>query len=211
MSDLRRRVAQQADRRAGLDTARAVDAAALGYDREELRGYQPSYWLGLYAVLPRRSVGDGDVLLDIGSGKGRVIVQAAQRYRFRRVVGLELSPALTAVAADNVRRARPRLGHTEVQLITGDAATVTVPSDVTIAYLYNPFHGVVFDCAIDRLVEHADRSHRPLRLIYVNAVEHERLATRPSVVEVPAPPWWRLLLGGLPAGGVRTYELRPTP
>ncbi len=49
--------------------------------------YQASGWTYLRRVLPPREVGAGDVFLDMGSGKGRVLLQAAQRYPFARVIG----------------------------------------------------------------------------------------------------------------------------
>ena len=58
-----------------------------------------------------------DVFLDLGAGKGRMLL-AASRYPFRRVIGVELSDRLAAIARSNVaafrlraRSGRGRAGH----------------------------------------------------------------------------------------------------
>jgi tRNA1(Val) A37 N6-methylase TrmN6 len=93
----------------------------------------------LRAVLPRAQVSPTDVFVDIGSGKGRILLEAATRYRFRRIIGVELLPALTATAARNHRTTRRRLRTPEVELVTGDAREWVPPDDLTIAYMVNPF------------------------------------------------------------------------
>jgi len=207
---MQRRLADHLDRRAGIDTAGTVDRSQLGYSPGGRGPYEPSRWLALPAVLPRRMVGSDDVLLDVGSGKGRIALQAARHYRLRRVIGIELSAELNAIARANLASSRRRLRCQDVQFLTRDAATMPVPDDVTIAYLYNPFRGSVFDSAVDRLVELVEDRGRGLRIVYVNPVEHDRLASRTGIVECPPPPAWRLRLAGLPRNGARRYELWPT-
>lgn len=41
------------------------------------------------------------MFLDLGSGKGRMVLSAA-RFPFRRIIGVELSNDLTAIARRNV-------------------------------------------------------------------------------------------------------------
>ncbi len=208
MPDLRARVVTGLDRISGVDTGTPVSSAELGYERDELRGYQASHRLALRAALPKSSVSPQDVLLDLGSGKGLVVLQAARHYRFRRVIGIERSPLLASIAGANLEHARPRL-RCGVELINADAASETVPADVTTVYAFNPFQGLVFDCVVDRLVELVERRRSGLRILYVNPVEHERLIARRGIVEQPPPPAWRLRLAGLPPHFVRRYELRP--
>lgn len=198
---LRLSVARELDRADRLDTVPGLAA----------RLHQPSHRLALWATLPRSTVTADDVLLDLGSGKGRIVLQAARRYPLRRVVGIEHSPELTSVARFNLEATRTRLRCQDVELIVADVAGATIPSDVTLAYLYNPFAGRVFDCVVDRLSEMVQRRGRSLRIVYVNPVEHERLIRRRGVVELAPPARWRLRLAGLGADGARAYELLPGP
>ena len=146
---------------------------------------------------------------DIGSGKGRVVFQAARRYPLRRVIGVELSAKLNDVARANLDAERDRLLCRNVELVTADVLEWAVPDDLTIAYLFNPFRGGVFAGFAERLAEAVARRRRPLRIIYVYPAEHDRLLQTGHVVELPPPAPLLVRLAGLPAGGMRRYELRP--
>jgi predicted RNA methylase len=112
-----------------------------------------------------RDVGSGDVFVDFGSGKGRVLCQAA-RYPFRRVIGIEIAEDLTEVARQNVEAQRPNWRCEEVELVTGDATTWVVPDDMTVAYFFNPFVGETFRRVHANILASLDRNPRRVRLIY---------------------------------------------
>ncbi len=121
---------------------------------------------GLWGSRVRRS----DVLLDYGSGKGRMLLAAAH-YPFARVIGLELNEPDCEVARANAqvltgRRWRRR--PTQIEVIQADASTWPVPDDVTYIYMFNPFWGEVFEGMLDRVVESLDRRPRPLTIVYAN-------------------------------------------
>jgi SAM-dependent methyltransferase len=127
--------------------------------------YQASGWSYLPRILPKREVGPSDVFADIGSGKGRVLLQAA-RYPFARVIGVEISAELNAVAEANLERQRGKRVARDIELATADAAGWEVPDDLTVAYMYYPFVGDTFRQVIDNLVESLERAPRRLRLVY---------------------------------------------
>jgi hypothetical protein len=127
--------------------------------------YQPSGWGYLRRGLRKSEVTPEDVFVDFGSGKGRVLCQAA-RYPFGRVIGVEISPALTRVARLNLDRNRRRFACRQVELVTADVADYEIPDDVTYAYLFHPFAGDTFEVLIDRLVESIERWPRRLTIIY---------------------------------------------
>jgi SAM-dependent methyltransferase len=56
------------------------------------------------AMLSIARVGPRDVVLDLGSGDGRIVITAAKRYGARGL-GVELSPQLVDKSRDNARRA----------------------------------------------------------------------------------------------------------
>lgn len=205
------RAGRVVDRRYGVETADTTSRAELGYDRSqrERKYYAPSQWRALPVAIPRRSVGPDDVFVDLGSGKGRVVLQAARHYPFRRVIGVECSPELTARAADNLVAWRGRLRCRDVELVTEDATLWDPPADLTVAYLHNPFSGDVFAAAVHRLVRLVERTGSPLRIVYVNPREHEALVATEGIAEVAAPPALLLKLNGIPAGSIRRYEITP--
>ena len=162
------------ERRQGIETADEVSLDELGLDAPERVRYEPSGWRDLGRVLREGEITDQDVFLDLGSGKGRVVLQAA-RYPFRRVVGVELSDELNAIARANIEAVRGSMRCGSVELDTADVAEYDVPDDVTVAYLYNAFTGELFDIAVRALLASLDRRPRPLRLIYKTPLEEDRL------------------------------------
>lgn len=112
--------------------------------------------------------------VDYGSGKGRVLLLAA-RYPFRRVVGVEMSAALTAVAAANIR-SYERLNRlsTAIELVNGDARDFAVAEGDLIAYFYNPFDETVLGTVWDQLRTSVRQKPRSLFIVYVNPL-HRRI------------------------------------
>ena len=98
--------------------------------------------------LPLDSLGldfDEFVFLDLGCGKGKPLLVAAT-YPFRRLVGVDISPACIAVARRNLARYGPeRIDPARVELRVGDAEDVEFPAEPLVLYLYNPFPGAVLE------------------------------------------------------------------
>jgi len=162
------------ERRLGIHTEGVVELEQLGLDGADRSRYLATGWSVLPRILPRRSVGPDDVFIDFGSGMGRVVLQAAT-YPFRRVIGVELSEELNAIARRNLELSRPSLRCQEVELVATDVLRYRVPDDVTVAFLANPFRGEIFRTVADELIASVDRAPRRLRIVYRNPVEHELL------------------------------------
>jgi tRNA1(Val) A37 N6-methylase TrmN6 len=127
-------------------------------------------------LLPQSEVGPNDVFIEFGCGKGRVVLDAARRYPFRRVVGVEIAPDLSDVARRLITRERARLRCRDVTIETVDATEYSIPDDMTHAYLYNPFYGETFERVCENIIASLDRAPRSLRVIYLHPANHETLA-----------------------------------
>lgn len=160
-------------------TARAIGDLFLGrrVDTAEYYGdldhfvadntlYDASGWLFLPVALRRREVGPDDVFVDFGCGAGRVLYQAARRYRCRRIIGVELTERLAQLARANIARNATRLRTRDVEVVQADATHWDVPPDLTIAYFYYPLGDAAFATVIGRLVESWQENPRRLRIIY---------------------------------------------
>jgi SAM-dependent methyltransferase len=158
----------------GVETSRDIDLDGLGIHAPGRQRYEPSGWLDLRRILRPGDVGEDDVFLDLGSGKGRVVMQAAQ-YGFRRVIGVELSPELNLIAQANVNARRSPLRCDDIQFVTGDVTEYAIPDDVTVIYLFNPVRGDAFAALVQRIVESLDRQPRLLRVIYNTPLEEQAL------------------------------------
>jgi SAM-dependent methyltransferase len=157
------------------ETADAVSLDSLGIERPDSVRYAASPWWILRWLLPQSAVRPSDVFVEFGCGKGRVVLDAARRYPFKRVVGVELSPCLSDVARGLVERERGRLRCGDVRIETVDAAAYSIPDDMTLAYLYNPFNGATFERVCANIVASLDRAPRTLRVIYLHPADHATL------------------------------------
>jgi hypothetical protein len=95
-----------------VDTAVVVELAYLDIPSPNaLHGnrYQASPTVEVTELLARLPTHDNFTFIDIGSGKGRVLLLAAE-FPFRKIVGVEFSPELHATAQRNLTRLRAA-GH----------------------------------------------------------------------------------------------------
>ena len=82
-------------------------------------------------------VKSGDVIYDLGSGDGRIVIQAAKRYGVRGV-GIEIDPDLVAKAKDNAFKEKV---EKLVEFHAQDALTVDVsPATVVTLYMLPEFN-----------------------------------------------------------------------
>jgi SAM-dependent methyltransferase len=106
------------------------------------------------------------VFVDLGSGKGKVLMLAA-RYPFRRVVGVELWEDLHRVALQNLRSFRERPDcAAEVTSIRMDAADFPLPEDPLVLYFFNPFPEAVLTRVVANLRESLARAPRRVYVLF---------------------------------------------
>jgi SAM-dependent methyltransferase len=130
---------------------------------------------GLIAAIPPERIA-GSTFVDAGAGMGRAVMLAAE-YPFAQIVGIEISPALLAVATDNLAKARlPKRHCADVRLVRGDARRYRFPPGDLVVFLYNPFDGEALDALLDRLAERRKRGAE--YVLYHTPVHAERLAAR---------------------------------
>ncbi len=76
--------------------------------------------------------------IDMGSGKGRVLLMAAD-HPFRRVLGVELLPALDRVAQENLSAYKNDSQRCfAIEALCGDACEFVFPNEPLVLYLFNP-------------------------------------------------------------------------
>lgn len=96
--------------------------------------------------------------IDLGCGKGRTLLVAAQRG-FELILGVEFVPELANIAKANI--AKRRIANAAI--VQADAATYLFPDSDMIVYLYNPFSQEVLRKVIANLLL---RRGRRLFIIY---------------------------------------------
>jgi len=115
--------------------------------------------------------------VDLGSGMGRALMEAA-RSPFRQIVGVEISPALHAVATDNFARLeRAEFACRDIRLVCADASRFVFPRGPLVVYLYNPFSAVILALVLARLKK---RGHEAIALVYHTPVERDLIEADPA-------------------------------
>jgi SAM-dependent methyltransferase len=149
----------------GLDTA----GREFLYDhtRDDRVAYVPSPWHLLPRTLRHIEVSDRDTFVDFGCGKGRVVHQAARRWPFRRVIGVEVSPKLAEIARTALAARAHRHRCKNVEIVAADAREFQVPDDLTVGYFFRPFGEETLRPLLRDIIESIDRNPRRVWLIYV--------------------------------------------
>jgi hypothetical protein len=109
------------------------------------------------------------VFIDFGSGKGRTLLLASE-FPFKRIVGVEFSPKLHAIAQSNIRVYQSTTQQCKyVASVCADATSYTLPIDPTVYYFFNPFKLPVMSAVLDKIKQSLEKYPRKIFLVYVNA------------------------------------------
>lgn len=106
------------------------------------------------------------VFLDLGCGKGRVVLLASG-FPFKRVVGVDFSVALVERARKNLAYYSGPLRASDIEFVVADAAEYPVPHDNLLVYMFDPFGPRVLTKVLANLMSCARRGpHKVLVLYY---------------------------------------------
>jgi hypothetical protein len=153
------------DYRLGISTSEIKTKQELGLARDDERPYIPSDYRSFRKLMKILDIHEGrDVFVDFGAGMGRSVIFAGL-YPFRRIVGVEISPELCRVAKTNVNLARPKLRCKDIAVVTSDAVTFPIPPDMTVAYFFNPFTGVILDTVLENIRQSLCEVPRQIRFV----------------------------------------------
>lgn len=108
--------------------------------------------------------------IDIGSGKGRMLLLAAE-LPFRRVIGIEFAADLHALAQQNVKTYRnPDQASFQIEPVHIDATRYEFPLEPLLIYFYYPFNQAVMEPVIQNLNRSLVEHPRDVILVYHNPV-----------------------------------------
>jgi len=93
----------------------------------------------------------------------------AAAHPFRRLIGVDVSPACIEVARRNIARYGPdKIDPARIELLTLDAEDFEFPGDPMVMYLFNPFPGRVLERVVANLERSLRERPRQALIIYVN-------------------------------------------
>ena len=116
------------------------------------------------------------VFIDMGSGKGRTLLMASD-HPFRRIIGVELLPALHQIAYENIRRYK---GSSQrcfaLESVCGNASEFSFPPEPLVLFLFNPLPEAGLIKVINNLEQSLWEHPRSVYVLYHNPVLEHVLA-----------------------------------
>ena len=170
---------QAFDREHGTDTSEIIELQDLRiHSRNAALGnrYDPSSTRQFRSVMKQLPIRHEDfAFVDLGSGKGRTLLLAAE-YPFRKIVGVEFSSELNAVAVRNIGIYRsPRQRCADIASLHMDAADYALPPENLVIYLYNPFQREVVLRVLENLRYALAERSREVLIVYFHPVNDDLL------------------------------------
>ena len=162
----------QKERELGIHTFGDLETSELSIDsasKADGHLYQPSSSIIFEKAMNKLPFNFSEkVFLDIGSGKGRALILAAEAG-FKKVIGIEYANELNDIAYTNIETVKGRFPKTEFLIEECDALTYTIPEEVDVIYLFNPFdeHATL---ELTKQLKPVFSRSKPIYLVYVNPV-----------------------------------------
>ncbi|HIJ83068.1 MAG: hypothetical protein HW380_2104 [Magnetococcales bacterium] len=133
-----------------------------------------------------RMICENTVFVDLGSGKGLVLMLAAMKP-FLKIIGIEFSEKLHFIAMQNLQKFFG-LSHEvlcrNVISVYGDAADFPIPDDPVVVFMCNPFGEEVMKMVVSNLVARIQRSFHPVTVIYMVPRQKHVLAGCPLLEDI---------------------------
>lgn len=139
-------------------------------------------------------------LIDVGSGKGKVLLVWEEMYKDRiefSILGVEFSLMLSAICKDNFKKVNAQ----NIKLYEGDVLDLPLQnlSSNVIFYMYNPFDLVLMDKFAQKVKSEMSENSNVM-FIYNNSV-HDQCFTNIGVKEIVNEKSWH------PNGQYKIYRL----
>ncbi len=144
------------DFRYGVDTCRRQLLSEMKIssgNRKHGNKYEPSRVLPVRRFLKMiaPTLPQPAVLVDIGSGKGRILLIASQ-FGFASATGVEFAEELCEIARSNCRIMSESTGtSTKFQIVHGDATAYPVGQTDNTFFFFNPFDDVVMKAVLENI------------------------------------------------------------
>lgn len=123
--------------------------------------------------------------VDLGSGKGRVLLMASD-YPFKRIIGVEFMPELHRAAEQNIANySNDRQQCRQIETLCMDAREFQFPDGPLVVYLFNPFSEATFVAVLENLRQSIEQASRPVYVAY-RFTEHENVLSEAGWLEKTA-------------------------
>ncbi len=137
-------------------------------DKQHSRAYQPTRVRDMRKLLSSVDLPTDGVFVDLGCGKGKILLLAAS-HGFRRVVGVEISPRLCEIANENIRRYRAKVGaDLDIEVLLANVLDYAVGPEDSVFYFFRPFDLSIMESVLSKIVASVRSHQREAWLIFSN-------------------------------------------
>jgi SAM-dependent methyltransferase len=167
----KRAVDQDFDSTYGIDTGGITQLKGLGVPREAWSEGGPHIAVDPDEFAAAIHSVDLDLaqltFIDLGSGKGRALMLAAE-YPFRRIIGVEFAEPLVETARANIQHLSQTRDVSRIEVIHSDALKYDLPTEPELIFLYNPFGSSMMKVVAERTRASLATAPRDLAVLYLN-------------------------------------------
>ena len=168
------------DRKYQVDTLAFVELVDMDIEEEKKphsSKYQPTQGLPLRKLFKRLNFPPGMVFVDLGCGKGRVLLIASE-FGFKEVIGVEHSLFLCKIAAENCKKYQQRQKtKTEFTICHSDVRDYPFKDEEKVFFLYNPFDASIMQSVLESILSSLRRRNRKIWILSQTAVHRQLIET----------------------------------
>ena len=106
-------------------------------------------------------------LVDVGSGKGRILAAAAH-YGFTDITGVDFAKELCEAAKRNIDKIKSRFPGTRFNIYCNDILNYPVNPHDNVFFLFNPFNKEIMERFLEKIEQSVKQHPRTIYLIYAN-------------------------------------------
>ncbi|PWT70647.1 MAG: hypothetical protein C5B59_19775 [Bacteroidetes bacterium] len=155
---------------------------ARGIDISHFHIYMPVNYYVLEHLMQEIVRFNGNkTFLDIGCGKGRVLIVAAT-YGFEHITGVDISEEFCDEAEAITQRYSSKNPQADFTIVNVDACKYDIPNEVTTIFLFNPFDEIIMNEVVNNIIKSQHRCSRDIRVIYAYP-EHKSIFLEHGFVE----------------------------
>lgn len=157
----------------GVTTSKIVKREDLDISeisKEHSEEYKPTRIRHFRLLIKGLKLPEDSVFVDMGSGKGRVLLMASL-YNFKRITGVEISSRLCEIARNNIAIYEKKLKRPlHIEVVNEDVLQYNIKNDENVFYFYKPFDNFVMEKIIERIIKSLNDNPRIVWLIINNFI-----------------------------------------
>jgi hypothetical protein len=143
--------------------------------KEHSEEYKPTRIRHFRLLIKGLELPEESVFVDMGSGKGRVLLMASMN-NFKRVTGVEISSRLCEIAINNTMKFEKKLKRPiHIEVVNEDVLQYKIKNDENVFYFYKPFDNFVMETILERIKKSICERPRKAWLIINNFIPFSAL------------------------------------